>query len=115
DIRLVVDQKPDDIFAKLCTHVKKHAPDVEVIYHGEMKPSRTSAGHEIVKVVLQGVREAYAQEPIIVPCGGGSLPDFIWTEIMGVPSVMVPYANADEANHSPNENMGIENFLKGIV
>jgi len=45
---------------------------------------------------------------------GGSIPDALWTKIMGTPSVIVPYANADEANHSPNENLDIDNFYNGI-
>ena len=32
----------------------------------------------------------------------------------GVPAYVMPYANADEANHAPNENMEIDLFLKGI-
>lgn len=114
DIRLVVDQEPDDIFEKFCAHVKKHAPDIVVKHQGDMKPSRTPADLEIVKVVVQAVSDAYSQEPILVPGVGGSLPDYVWTQILGVPSVMVPYANADEANHAPNENMAIDLFLKGI-
>jgi hypothetical protein len=27
---------------------------------------------------------------------------------------VVPYANADEANHAPNENLEIERFIMGI-
>ncbi|MGD8190683.1 M20/M25/M40 family metallo-hydrolase [Brevibacillus ginsengisoli] len=115
DIRLVVDQEPDDIFEKFCAHVKKHAPDIEVIHQGDMKPSRTPADLEIVKVVVQAVLDAYSQEPLLVPGVGGSLPDYVWTQILGVPSVMVPYANADEANHAPNENMVVDLFYKGIA
>lgn len=114
DIRLVIDQDPDDIFQKLCTHVKKHAPTVEVLHQGDMRPSRTSAELEIVKVVVEAVRDAYSIDPLLVPGVGGSLPDYVWTQILGVPSVMVPYANADEANHAPNENMTVELFYKGI-
>lgn len=114
DIRLVIDQDPDDIFQKLCTHVKKHAPTVEVLHQGDMRPSRTSAELEIVKVVVEAVRDAYSIDPLLVPGVGGSLPDYVWTQILGVPSVMVPYANADEANHAPNENMEVELFYKGI-
>jgi len=33
---------------------------------------------------------------------------------MGTPSVMVPYANADENNHSPNENLEVDRFFDGI-
>jgi hypothetical protein len=33
---------------------------------------------------------------------------------MKTPSVMVPYANADENNHSPNENLVVDRFFEGI-
>ena len=32
----------------------------------------------------------------------------------GTPAFIVPYANADEANHAPNENLEIERFIDGI-
>lgn len=115
DIRLVADQDPEEIYERFCQHVRKHAPDVEVMMRGAMKPSRTPADNAIVKVVVEAVREAYAQEPIIVPGVGGSLPDYVWTDTLGVPSVIVPYANHDEANHAPNENMVIDLFFNGIL
>jgi hypothetical protein len=31
-----------------------------------------------------------------------------------VPAFVTPYANADEANHAPNENLEVERFYKGI-
>ena len=33
---------------------------------------------------------------------------------MGMPAVGVPYANADQANHSPNENFRLDCFMDGI-
>jgi acetylornithine deacetylase/succinyl-diaminopimelate desuccinylase-like protein len=53
-------------------------------------------------------------EPLIQPCMGGSLPDSVWTHTLGVPSVLVPYANADQNNHAPNENLNLDNFYAGI-
>jgi acetylornithine deacetylase/succinyl-diaminopimelate desuccinylase-like protein len=114
DMRLIVDQDPDDIYEKFCNHVKKYAPDIEVKHLGAMKPSRTPAETEVVQVVIQAVREANQQEPVIQPSLGGSLPDYVWTQILELPSIVIPYANFDQGNHSPNENMGVENFLNGI-
>lgn len=114
DMRLVVDQDPDEIYEKFSAHVKKYAPDVEVRRLGDMKPSRTPADQEIVKVVTEAVKESYGMDPVLQPSLGGSLPDYVWTGILKLPSVVVPYANFDEGNHSPNENMGVENFLNGI-
>ena len=45
---------------------------------------------------------------------GGSLPDYVFTKLLGVPAFVVPYANADESNHAPNENLEIERFIRGI-
>lgn len=114
DIRLVVDQDPDDIFNKINRHVQLHAPDIEVKYLGSMKPSRTSADLEVVKVVTKAISESYNKEPIIQPSLGGSLPDYVWTSILGAPSIIMPYANFDQRNHSPNENMDLDYFFNGI-
>ncbi len=114
DMRLVAGQDPDDIYQKLCAHVARHAPGVEVRHLGDMKPSRTPVHHPLVQQVIAAVESAYRQPPVVAPALGGSLPDYVWTQILGVPSVLVPYANSDEANHSPNENIGVENFVNGI-
>ncbi len=45
---------------------------------------------------------------------GGSLPDYVFTKTLGIPAFGVPYANADEANHAPNENMEVARFFMGI-
>jgi hypothetical protein len=45
---------------------------------------------------------------------GGSLPEYVWTQILGVPAFVVPYANHDERNHSPNENIEVVRFINGI-
>lgn len=114
DMRLVVDMDPDEIYEKFTNHVKRYAPNVEVKRLGSMKPSRTPSDSKVVKVVRNAVEKAYERKPVLQPCMGGSLPDYVWTQILAAPSVVVPYANYDEANHSPNENIGVENFFNGI-
>ncbi|WP_462410792.1 M20/M25/M40 family metallo-hydrolase [Neobacillus sp. Marseille-QA0830] len=114
DIRLVVDQDPMDIYDKLCRHVQRHAPDMEVNYMGSMLPSRTPADLEVIRVVTEAVGQAHGQEPLIQPSLAGSLPDYVWTKILGAPSIIVPYANFDQRNHSPNENIRIDYFFNGM-
>jgi hypothetical protein len=33
---------------------------------------------------------------------------------LGLPAFLVPYANADESNHAPNENIEVWRFHQGI-
>ncbi len=114
DFRLVGDQDPEDVFEKVLRHVEKHAPDVEVRFMGAMKPSRTQPDLPSIQKVIEAVRRAYGVEPMVQPSLGGSLPDYVWTRTLGVPSVLVPYANADESNHAPNENLDVDKFYAGI-
>src|SRR5699024_9560477 len=114
DIRLVADQDPEDVFRKIEEHVKEVDPSVTVTYKGAMRPSRTPAELEIVQVVSEAVGHAYGKEPLVQPSMPGSLPDYVWTEILNTPSIIMPYANFDQHNHSPNENLKVENFFAGI-
>jgi acetylornithine deacetylase/succinyl-diaminopimelate desuccinylase-like protein len=63
---------------------------------------------------MDAVRAAWDQEPILKPTLGGSVPTAYFSEYLDVPVVMVPYANRDENNHSPDENLSLECFRKGI-
>ena len=114
DIRLVEAQDADDIFAKLTTHVQKYAPDVTILHQGAMDPSKTPLDSPFTEPIRQGIIAAQGQEPLLVPAMGGSLPEYVFTKTLGIPVFGVPYANADEANHAPNENMEIERFFMGI-
>ena len=114
DIRLVEAQTTEEIFAKVEAHVWKHAPEVEFIRQGGMNPSKTPLDSPFVEPLRQAILTATGKEPLLVPSMGGSLPDYVFTKILGIPDFTVPYANADEANHAPNENLELELFIRGI-
>jgi acetylornithine deacetylase/succinyl-diaminopimelate desuccinylase-like protein len=114
DMRLVVDQRADDIWEKFERHVKKHAPNVIARRLGSMEPSRTPVSEPHVEVIAKAVERATGERPYISPSSGGSLPDYAFTRDLGLPLVKVPYANVDEANHAPNENMSLTHFYTGV-
>jgi acetylornithine deacetylase/succinyl-diaminopimelate desuccinylase-like protein len=114
DLRLVPDQTPEDVFRLLERHVRAHAPGIELVRLGDMQPSRTPIDNPYTQTVLAAVREATGEEPYVVPSLGGSLPDYVFTRILGIPSLLVPYANPDQNNHAPNENFELARFVGGI-
>ena len=114
DIRLVESQSHEDIIEKVKAHVAKHAPNVEVVAHGGMDPSKTPLDSPFAQPLSDAVESGRREKPLAVPALGGSLPDYVWTKILGLPSFVIPYANADEANHAPNENIEVNRFLDGI-
>lgn len=48
-----------------------------------------------------GARAAQGEAPLLVPA-------------LGAPAFTVPYANADETNHAPNENLERDRFILGV-
>lgn len=114
DTRLVVNQDPEKIFAAFKEYIAKKDPNIEVSFLGSMKPSKTPSDSPAIPIVMEALKKAYDEEPLLLPTFGGSLPDYVFTKIMGIPSLIVPYANADENNHAPNENLALDLYYKGI-
>jgi acetylornithine deacetylase/succinyl-diaminopimelate desuccinylase-like protein len=114
DMRLVADQTVEEARALVEAHVRRHAPEVEFVFQGGMDPSKTPLDSPFAGPLQAAVALGQGEQPLLVPAMGGSLPDYVFTKILGVPAFVVPYANADEANHAPNENLDVARFLKGI-
>jgi acetylornithine deacetylase/succinyl-diaminopimelate desuccinylase-like protein len=115
DVRLVKDQTADEIEGKIRVHLAREGfGDVEVRRLGAMEPSRTPVDHPFGAAVVKAVERAWGRRPVVVPGLGGSIPDYLFTGVLGVPSIWVPYAPHDEANHAPNESTTVEGFLNGI-
>ncbi len=114
DIRLVEAMTPQQVFSCVAAHVEKHAPEVEFVPLGGMLPSRTPFENSFALAVVAAARLGNGVEPLLFPALGGSLPDYVFTKILGLPAFGTPYANADEANHAPNENLSLDCFHKGI-
>lgn len=115
DMRLVADQDAQAIERSIRAFLAERFPDVEYIPQGSMQPSRTALDHPAVAAVARGLSRAHGRDSLVFPALGGSLPDYVWTRTLGVASLIVPYANADERNHAPDENIRLDLFLNGIV
>jgi acetylornithine deacetylase/succinyl-diaminopimelate desuccinylase-like protein len=116
DVRLVVDQRIGDIFEKVRRHVATVDPRVRVEARESrtMEATRTRPDHPAVAVIAAAIKAYRGVEPAINLASGGSLPNAVWPDVLGIDHIDVPYANADENNHSPNENLSLERFVDGI-
>ena len=69
----------------------------------------------ISKAIAQIVDEAVDGPIVLTPSLGGSLPLYVFSEILDAPPiVVVPIANHDNNQHAPNENLRIKNLWLGI-
>lgn len=114
DIRLVAGQTPEHVLACVAEHVRRHAPAVEFVAKAGTPPSQTPLDSPYAACLREAVRLVHGVEPLIQPCLGATLPTHVFATTIGMPTFLLPFANADEANHAPNENMRIDCFLNGI-
>ena len=77
-------------------------------------PSRTPADHPLLAPLGEAVQRATGLRPYVVPSLGSTLPNYVFTELLGIPSVLIPYANHDQSNHAPDENMDLRRFVDGM-
>lgn len=114
DMRLVPGQEPDRVFNLLQAHLDQHAERVQLVRLSSGPASRTPIDNPHVALLARAVEHATGQEPFVVPSLGSTLPNYVFTDILEMPSVLVPYANADQNNHAANENFELGRFLDGM-
>ncbi len=115
--RLVPDQSPQDIMAKVRRHLEHHCPPgvtIEIT-HGHDGPAYLTDPNSHFGLAAQtALRKTFNAEPVLIR-EGGSIPIVAsFREILGSDTLLLGLALSDAQIHSPNENFPIENFEAGI-
>lgn len=113
DFRLVPDQEPDEIFAKLRAHLDaKGFADVQLTNLGAMSPAKTAADDPLVQLTMRTGEEVYGVPAIIYPMVGGSSPIYAFRNPLGgIPVISPGIGYWDNRAHAPNEHFRIADFL----
>jgi acetylornithine deacetylase/succinyl-diaminopimelate desuccinylase-like protein len=75
---------------------------------------RTPLDLPVVQPVIRAAEDASDGEVILLPLLGGSLPLYLFDELLDTPLVIVPIANHDDNQHAPDENLRLANLWYGI-
>ncbi len=115
--RLVPNQDPDDIVAKLKAHVESHKPagvSVAISEFDKGKPFLTPFDHPAIQAAGRSYEKIYGV-PTAFTRMGGSIPIVAaFDEILERPVVLMGFGLASENFHAPNEHFHLENFDKGL-
>ena len=117
-MRLVPDQTPGEIQAKLARHVKKLAPpEVKVtvtgLHGGE--PFLSEVDHPAFQATGRALERAFGKRPVLTR-EGGSIPFTATIQAaLRCPVILMGFGLPDENSHAPNERLDLENYEKGIV
>jgi len=114
DSRLVPNQDPERVLERITEHVERVNPDVEVTKMGSFPPMKTPPDTPAATPLAAALETVWGEEPVEMPLLGGSLPAAYFRTELDVPVLVVPYANPDQGNHSPNEHLDLDCFRNGI-
>ncbi|QXT38384.1 M20/M25/M40 family metallo-hydrolase [Gymnodinialimonas ceratoperidinii] len=80
--------------------------DVQITQEGPFfAASRTPVDHPVAQLVAQAITEGTGTAPVILPSLGGSLPNDIFRDGLGLPTVWVPHSYPDCSQHAPDEHL----------
>lgn len=114
DFRLVPDQRPDEIVAKLRAHLDANGfQDVQVRYLGGGRPAKVDPDDPFVQIANETAVEVYGTDPIVEPIIGGSGPNYPFIHTLGLPLISAGVGYPGSNVHAPNENMTLNNFILG--
>lgn len=114
DFRLVPDQDPRDILAKLRAHLDRHSfSDIRIQNLGGEHPARTPVTDPLVQVMRNAIRDVYGSDPVIVPTMAGTGPLYPFITTLKLPTADCGIGYPDAHIHAPDENIRVEDFRKG--
>ena len=118
DFRLVPDQDPDDILAKLQAHLKAAGyGDIQATPLEGAKPVVTPIQHPFVQRVLAIAEAVAGRPPAISPIVGGTLPLLgALRRFVGVPGLSAPGNPSYWASgeHGPNEHIRLSDLPRAV-
>ena len=115
--RLVPDQRPEDIAAKLEAHLLSLVPDAvtaRVTRFAGGRPVLTSHDHPAVQAASRAVAEVFGVTPLLIREGGSIPPVETFQRELGVPAVLVGVGLPDDHIHAPNEKFDVDMYQRGI-
>jgi acetylornithine deacetylase/succinyl-diaminopimelate desuccinylase-like protein len=119
DFRLVPDQRPDDILAKLQAHLAAEGyDDVHVTVFAHAEPVVTPIEDSFAQRVARIAQSFEGKPPSITPIGGGTLPLLgALKRHVGVPGLSAPGDPVYWGNgaHSPNEHIRLADLTRAVA
>ncbi|HXF60954.1 MAG TPA: dipeptidase [Caldilineaceae bacterium] len=116
--RLVPNQDPADITAKVAAHLRGHTPPGVTLHlrigdHGA-RPYHIPADHPALQAAAQVLAEVYGQPPYPVRMGGTLPVSEVFLRLLGIYTVFFSFSTADEDFHAPNEFLRLHRFYEGL-
>lgn len=116
-MRLVADQDAVALFARFADHVRTLCPpgvSVDVQLLGTGNPVRTPIDHPVTEAAARALGATFGQTPVFIGAGGSIPVAEMFDRLLGLPVILLGFANPDDHAHAPNESLVLANYETGI-
>jgi acetylornithine deacetylase/succinyl-diaminopimelate desuccinylase-like protein len=105
-LRFVVGTKYEEVIDAVRTHLHANGfPMVEVSGAQRFAASRTDVDSPWVNWTADSIRKTTGKAPAILPNFGGSLPNDVFSDGLGLPTIWVPHSYPGCSQHAPDEHI----------
>jgi acetylornithine deacetylase/succinyl-diaminopimelate desuccinylase-like protein len=107
-LRFVVGIDPEDIVPALERHLRREGFSSVTVTRskdGFFPATRLDPDHPWVRWAEASIARTAGAKPAILPNLGGSLPNDVFSETLGLPTVWVPHSYASCSQHAPDEHL----------
>ena len=115
-LRFVVGIDSDDIVPALRRHLERHGfPMVTVTEVDEIsRATRLDPEDEWVQFAATSIERTSKRKPVILPNLGGTLPNDIFSEVLGLRTIWVPHSYPGCSQHGPDEHLPVDLLRDGL-
>jgi acetylornithine deacetylase/succinyl-diaminopimelate desuccinylase-like protein len=108
-LRYVVGTKVDDVLPSLRRHLDqsgfRNVAVEEAKGVGRFPATRTEPDHPWAVWVAKSFSETSGAKPAIIPSTGGGVPNDVFQDVLGLPTIWVPHSYAGCSQHAPDEHV----------
>ena len=106
-LRYVTGLDPATILPALRAHLDAHGVDYVEIEEPDARfpASSTPPDHPFARFTCASLAQTTGSDPVLLPSLGGSLPNHVFTETLGLPAIWVPHSYPGCSQHAPDEHL----------
>ncbi|MNX45169.1 hypothetical protein D3C86_756740 [compost metagenome] len=116
-LRFVVGVDPDDLIPALRRHLDRQGfPMVKIALTREsmFRATRIDPDDAWVRWTVASLERTSGEKTALLPNLGGSLPNDIFTDVLGLRTIWVPHSYPGCSQHAPNEHLPPELMRQGL-
>jgi acetylornithine deacetylase/succinyl-diaminopimelate desuccinylase-like protein len=105
-LRFVVGTRVEEVTDAIRSHFDRHGLSMVRVKTAQSFPaSRTELGNPWIDWVQNSIRRTTGKEPAVLPNFGGSLPNDVFSQVLGLPTIWLPHSYPGCSQHAPDEHI----------